>query len=49
MLARGPRTVEEVEVSAHGLVETVRGLLCLFVDVHIRHRERYSKRLVRVP
>jgi glycosyltransferase involved in cell wall biosynthesis len=33
----------------HSLAETVRVLLCLFVDVHIRHRERYSKRPVRVP
>jgi len=44
------QTVEgNTSARIRSLAETVRVLLCLFVDVHFRHRDRYSKRPVRVP
>ena len=44
------QTVEgNTSARIRSLAETVRVLLCLLVDVHIRHRDRYSKRPVRVP
>ena len=44
------QTVEgNTSARLRSLAETVRVLLCLLVDVHVRHRDRYSKRPVRVP
>ena len=44
------QTVEgNTSARIRSLAEAARVLLCLLVDVHVRHRERYSKRPVRVP
>lgn len=46
--ARRQAAEENTPARIRSLAEAVRVLLCLFVDVHVRQRDRYSKRPVRI-